>query len=280
MRKYDSKSKKEIAGLNEYELMRRIVYNVGRGPQFKTFEPWFDNKDKLKKDDICDCANGGMKIKWSDYGNNSKGKNYRWFLDREVNPDVKYELDTRISDDDEDYLGSYRPMRSPGIITINVDNIQVFFWSIICELACNQRYIFTREKIEELAYLCIDKTLYHELFHHFIDAQSYIVDGFSYNFDIDEALAVACSRLLVGFESKSNQAYVSDFYELAYSYNSRGYRDWINYKSDEQFLLKVIDYMPLNPRLKTMGQELLPIAEAMLYSIIENPNVKVEIKTF
>ena len=83
----------------------------------------------------------------------------------------------------------------------------------------------------------------------------------------------------VGFESKSNQAYVSDFYELAYSYNSRGYRDWINYKSDEQFLLKVIDYMPLNPRLKTMGQELLPIAEAMLYSIIENPNVEVVVRT-
>jgi hypothetical protein len=84
MRKYDSKSKKRIAGLNEDELMRRIVYNIGRGSQFKTFEPWFDNKDKLMKDDICDCVNGGMKIIWSDYGNNSKGKNYHWFQTRVI----------------------------------------------------------------------------------------------------------------------------------------------------------------------------------------------------
>ncbi len=270
MRQYYSKSKKSIPGLNETDLMKRIVYNTSRSGSFSTFEKWFDDKDRLKKDDICDCANGGMKIDWATYGNKSRGRDYRWFLERSHDHDGN----TR---DGINYLGSYRRMSSPGIITIYIDNIQVFFWSIICELACNQKYVFTREKIEELAMLCINKTLYHELFHHFIDAQSYVVNGYVYNYYTDEALAVACSRLLVGYETKNNHTYISEFLELAYSYTSPGYSDWVNYKSEEQFLLKLIEYMPLNPSLGIMGQELSPICEGMLYSIIENPNVEIQV---
>ena len=51
----------------------------------------------------------------------------------------------------------------------------------------------------------------------------------------------------------------------------------INFKSDEQFLLNLISYMKIDNVLIHMGQELLPLVEAMLYSIIENPNVRCNI---
>ena len=105
-------------------------------------------------------------------------------------------------------------MNSKGLVSLNADNLKVFFWSFIFELARKQRYIFTKEIIEELVMLCIEKTLYHELFHDFTDANRYVVNGFKYDYCKEEAMAVVCSRLLIGFESKSNQAYGSDFLSI------------------------------------------------------------------
>lgn len=277
-----------IKGIEEIKKSLRdiIVYNTGRNNQknggliYPKFENWFDEKEKLNIDYLFDCESGRFYHNWEKFGNFSKARNFRdlLFIESEMpNMDRPTTLQPVMLDDHENYLGSYRRMNSKGVISLNADNLQVFFWSIIFELACKQRYIFTREKIEELAMLCIEKTLYHELFHHFTDVHSYVVHGFRYDYGTEEAMAVACSRLLVGFESKSNQAYVSDFHELAYSYNSLGYRDWINFKSDEQFLLNLISYMKIDNVLIHMGQELLPLVEAMLYSIIENPNVRCNI---
>lgn len=276
---------KEIEDVKKI-LRDLIVYNVGRnselgrGTTYPKFENWFDEKEKLKIVYLFDCVNNRFYDDWGKFGNFSRARNFRDFLNIEnefLNRDVPNTQLPFLLDDHENYLGSYRRMNSKGIVSLNADNLQVFFWSIVFELACKQRYIFTREKIEELAMLCVEKTLYHELFHHFTDVHSYVVYGFRYDYVTEEAMAVACSRLLVGFESKSNQAYVSDFYDLAYSYNSRGYRDWINFKSDEQFLLNLISYMKIDPVLTQMGQELLPLVESMLYSIIENPNVRCNI---
>jgi hypothetical protein len=230
----------------------------------------------LNIDYLFDCGSGRFRYDWKVFGNFSSARNLKDFLNIESELPLMDLPNSQLPltlDDHNNYLGSYRRMNSKGVVSLNADNLQVFFWSIIFELACNQRYIFTKEKIEELAMLCVEKTLYHELFHHFTDANSYVVNGFRYDYCTEEAMAVACSRLLVGFESKSNQSYVSDFYELAYSYKSRGYCDWINFKSDEQFLLNLISYMRIDQNLTRMGQELLPLAEAMLYAIMENPNV-------
>ena len=267
-------------------LRELIVYNTGRqnlingGFVYPNFEHWFDEKEKLNIDYLFECATGKFRHDWEVFGNFSKARSFRDFLNIETdipNMDRPNTQQPVSLDDHKNYLGSYRRMNSKGVISLNADNLQVFFWSIIFELACKQRYIFTKEKIEELAMLCIEKTLYHELFHHFTDVHSYVLNRFQYDYCTEEAMAVACSRLLVGFESKSNQAYVSDFHELAYSYNSRGYRDLIYFKSDEQFLLNLISYMKIDNNLSRMGQELLPLVEAMLYSIIENPNVRCNI---
>jgi hypothetical protein len=105
------------------------------------------------------------------------------------------------------------------------------------------------------------------------------MNDFQYNYLIDEALAVACSRHMVGFETQGNQAFVSDFLELAYSFTLPGYCDWIEYKSDEQFLLKLSDYITIFKPLSILGQEVTPITESMLYSVFENPNIDFRIIT-
>ena len=78
---------------------------------------------------------------------------------------------------------------------------------------------------------------------------------------------------VIKFETQGNQAFVSDFLELAYSYTLPGYCDWIEYKSDEQFLLKLSEYITILKPLSILGQEVTPITESMLYSVFENPNI-------
>ena len=288
MRELNKKLKKILPGFELDELVKFVVYNnydwyrnrnnrdrMSREP----FENWYDNKDRLNKDLICDCDQRlcGTTIDWNRYGNPSNFRNYLDFLELNAdNLNIQREFPF-IFDNEANLLGTYQSMQSPGIITLNMNNIQIFFWSIICTLSCQKGYVFTREKIEELAKLCILKTLYHELFHHVIDAQKYFLADYRYDYYIDEALAVACSRHMVGFEAKFNLPYVSDFLDLAFSYSQPGYRDWINYKSDEQFLLGLSRYTRIDRHLVPLGQEVTHIAEGILYSIFENPNVRVEI---
>jgi hypothetical protein len=288
MRALNKKLKKYLNGFELDELIKFVVYNElnwyknrnysNRQPR-ELFENWFDKKDRLIKDLICNCdkKDGNTTIDWLRYGNKCKFKRYRDFLELDTDIINREQIFPNIFDESMNCLGTYRSMSSPGLITLHMDNIQVFFWSIICSLTCEKGYVFTREKIEELAKLCILKTLYHELFHHVIDAQKYFLNNYHYDYYIDEALAVACSRHLVGFEAQFNLPFVSDFLDLAYSYNQPGYRDWVKYKSDEQFLIGLSRYTGIDRRLMQIGQETTPIAEGILYSIFENPNVVIEI---
>lgn len=287
MRTLNKKLLKDIEGFKLNDLISMLVYNdfpyefrrnyhVNR----VAFEPWFDKKDKLIKDIICNCGKSDSTlIDWPKYGNKSPFRGYKDFLTE--NNDVNFrDYSNEVSDDRSNTLGTYRRMNSPGLITIHIDNMQIFFWSIICELSCKNRYTFTREKIEELARLCILKTLYHELFHHFTDVQAYITRMFHYDYFMEEALAVACSRHMVGFEAQNNTPFVSDFLNLAYSFTSPGYRDWVDYKSDEQFLLTLSEYIGITDPLIQMGQEITPITESLLYAVFENPNTEFRIVFF
>jgi len=279
-------SKKSIKDLLKYEpekkLIDQIVYNIGRNG-YPTFEDWFDKKQKLNIDKIFDC-NSGVKFDWSEFGNFSKATSYIDFISPS-NRFMNYEEEIfdrekrripRIVDGGSMTLGSFRRMNSPSIITLYLDNIQISFWTIIFKLICTKKYKFTQEKIEELAKLAIYETLFHELFHLYIDAQSYLSEHYIYNFKIDEALAVAFSRIQIGYETK-NHSYISDYLDLAYSYTSDGYKDWVNYKGEEQFIHKLIEYIAIDKNLIDLGQEVTPIVEGLLYSIIENPNTEVKI---
>jgi len=296
MRAYENTAKtRRKIGFNEEQAIQLVAFNLGRG-YTPTFEDWFDNNEKLDLTKIFDCASQQFKFDFNKYGNNSTHRGAASILSgkgmpnddnlNEKNYDIPREDDGRPeeTDDPDGWLGSYRRMQSPGILRLNLDNIQIFFWDIICRMACKDGYEFTRIQITELARLSIYKTLYHELFHHFMDVQSYIVANHKFKRMEEEALAVACSRILVGFESKYNRLYVSDFLNEAYSYTAPGYKDWERYRSDEQFILGVMEYMPLENNKKGVnallknGQYVGPIIEGMLYGVIENPNIEFDFR--
>lgn len=279
MRAFTKKSIKDLLKhQTEKKLVDLIAYNIGRDGH-PTFENWFDKKQKLNIEKIYDC-NSGLKINWERFGNFSTARDYtdflhpkerlleRDFIDDWEGKRMPLEVDTHVMT-----LGSFRRMNSPGRITLNIDNIQISFWTTIFKLICNKKYKFTQEKIEELAKLAIFKTLFHELFHLYVDVQSYLSEHYRYNFKIDEALAVAFSRIQIGYETK-NHSYISDYLDLAYSYTLHGYKDWVNYKGEEQFIQKLIEYIAIDNKLMETGQEVTPIVEGLLYSIIENPNVE------
>ncbi len=280
-----------LLGYNEKGLINALVYNVHRGPAFNTFEDWFDGRDRLVIQKLFDCDTRKTKVDWFKYGNKSKLKSYseiliaieetKEFKGRPIEEDLDFKENNRgipiIQDDTITPLGTFKRMNSQGIITLHIDNLQIFFWTIIFELNCKRKYEFTKEKLEVLAKFCVNKTLFHEFFHYFTDVQSHITEKYFYNFHDEEALAVAFSRLLIGYEAKNNHPYISDFFELAYNYKKAGYKDWINYKSEEQFFLKLKDYICLNPDLIRKGVHFTPILEGLIYSIIEDPNVDIKI---
>jgi hypothetical protein len=293
MRAYDNTAKRrKKIGFDEERSVQLVAFNWGRG-NAPTFNDWFDDNEKLDLHRIFDCKSQTFKFDLAQYGNTSPYRNAASILASDfenhyetlIRENVRYgEDDNRPveTDDPSGYLGSYRRMKSPGLIRLNLDNMQVFFWDIVCRLACRDGYEFTRDQITELARLCIYKTVYHELFHHFMDVQSHIVMHHYFDRYREEALAVACSRILVGFESRYNHLYVSDFLAEAYKYTAPGYRDWEEFRSSEQFVLGVRDYMPLenhkrgHDALARKGQHISPIITSLLYGVIENPNVRFE----
>ena len=290
MRAFTKKSIKDLLqNETEKKLVDLIVYNIGRN-EYPRFEEWFDKKEKLNITKIYDCQTG-IKINWKKFGNFSMAKSYTDFLkhsrfrdgDNIDGVDLNRIANSRtrkgipnIFDSGKMTLGSYKRMASPGIIRLNIDNIQISFWTKVFKLICKKNYSFTREKIEELAKLAIYKTLFHELFHHFIDVQSYLSENYRYDFETDEALAVAFSRIQIGYETK-NHSYISDYLDLAYSYTLDGYKDWVKYKGEEQFIHELIKYIAIDRDLITLGQEITPIVEGLLYSVIENSNAEVNI---
>lgn len=271
-------------GYNEKLLINSLIYNNHRSI---TFQDWFDDRDRLMIEKLIDCNTRTPKVNWLKYGNQSKLKSFTQILNgyeepRECDRDFfEKENDNRgiplIQDGKGFPLGTFRRMRSKGLITLNIDNLQIFFWTIIFKLCCDRNYEFTKEKLEELAKYCINKTLYHEFFHYFTDVQSHITERYRYDFYDEEALAVAFSRLLIGYEAKNNHSYISDFFEISYDYKIPGYRDWVQYKSEEQFFLKLKDYIKLSDILTSKGVHFIPILEGLIYSIIEDPNIKIDV---
>lgn len=143
-------------------------------------------------------------------------------------------------EDEKNWLGFYRGMRSPGIIAFNIEKLLGFAWSLIEELLREGLYL-NRADAENLFQYCVAKTWHHELFHHFCDVQSFLSGGFRKHRDTEEALAVAYSHLQI---DSMDMAYLTHrFICLAYAYRAPGYSDWVNYQTPEQYQMKLIEYL-------------------------------------
>ena len=80
-------------------------------------------------------------------------------------------FETPLSEDDTKdssrWLGSYRSMRSPGIITLYISNLKGFAWYVTKELIKRDHYI-DLDVFNQIVYNIVRKTVYHELFHHYL----------------------------------------------------------------------------------------------------------------
>lgn len=148
---------------------------------------------------------------------------------------------------EEEILGQYIPMSSPGVIVLNLSTMKKYFKEIVEDMLL-AGYSFSFSAFYNMAEICARKTVYHEYFHHYSDIQK-LLFGFLYRKDIEEALAVAWSRLEVDeFCIKDLKLYsvtpVFDAYKRKlYNYYTPGYRDWKNFSNLSSFSEGVRHYM-------------------------------------
>jgi len=179
--------------------------------------------------------------------------------------------------DSSRWLGSYRSMRSPGIITLYESNLKGFAWYVTKELIKRDHYI-DLEVFNQIVYNIVRKTVYHELFHHYCDFNRIYTDGrATYYFEIEEALAVAFSRIYLGIENNQLPLY-TDLFKIAYQYTGRGYRDWVHFQNESAFLDELIKYSNYQNVLGNLrGTNLYKICQSNLEAIVTNPNIEYEL---
>ncbi len=161
-------------------------------------------------------------------------------------PDIEWEGPLEGSD----ILGSYRPMRSPGVITLYPRNLSSFFWSMIKACYRKARINFiTKLDMERVLHLVVTKTYQHELFHFGSDV---LRNLFNSNFDPlnEEALAVAYSRLQILTARANGNTQIGRLNGViyhtvireAFHYNSPGYKDWVNFSDEWDLKQGLLDY--------------------------------------
>jgi hypothetical protein len=147
---------------------------------------------------------------------------------RDMPPDVGYELRGMV-------LGSYQPMKSPGVITLNQDNLMRFYWSVVREITRSLPGLpFSKQDLEFLVDFIVYKTWHHELFHHSMEVIRHFVNGQAYTPD-EEPLAVAYSRQCLrdnAWNSKVGRlgkVIYNSAMEIAFDCYPLPYKDWLRY---------------------------------------------------
>ncbi|MDB4606318.1 hypothetical protein OAH04_00815 [Crocinitomicaceae bacterium] len=180
--------------------------------------------------------------------------------------------------DSEKWLGSYHPISSPGRITLYVNNLIGFTWYVTKELIKRDHYI-DLEVFNQIVYNVVRKTIYHELFHHYCNFNRIFSDGRAlYDFETEEALAVAFSRIYLGIENNQLPLY-TDLFKIAYRYRGRGYKDWVLYQNESAFLDELIKYSSYQTKLSNLsGSNLYVISQSNLETVVNNPNIEYILK--
>lgn len=171
-------------------------------------------------------------------------------------------------------LGSYRPMRSPGIITLYNKNLINFFWRLVLEIdAALPGWNWREEELKILAKWVVDKTYFHERFHHSMDVLRHLFDVQTYDRLQEEALAVAYARnhLYEGNRyryppSEPQHVLLVEVLRLAFCYTSPGYRDWHQYPDLATLQTGVSQYLNIKNSTK-LRSSCVPM-EKMVFSLL------------
>lgn len=131
-------------------------------------------------------------------------------------------------------LGYYRLMGRPGRIVLMQDNLLHFFLRLTLEI---DQYLsgwrWQQADFDSLVEWVVNKTYWHERFHHSMDVLRYVGNVRRFDRLQEEALAVAYSHYYLNQKYRAyrrpihNQSVLwAAFLHLAYQYTSPGYRDW------------------------------------------------------
>jgi hypothetical protein len=146
-------------------------------------------------------------------------------------------------------LGIYYPMSSPGHVVLFTRNIQLFYRSLLREVLRRVPSI-SKPDMETAVRLVVLKTYYHECFHFDCDLLRRLFGKGQRDRLMEEALAVAWSRMQVAKDrsqwntgiGRMNALVYNLFVRLAYQYRSAGYCDWPLYADDVRFKAGLRDF--------------------------------------
>lgn len=149
--------------------------------------------------------------------------------------------------DDDDWLGCYRPMSSPGLIKLRFHRLLRFSESIAAGVGGAEPLSVSQR--EQVFIIAAYVTYQHELFHHYCDVvrtMHRVPCSPSAKLD-EEALAVAFSwhrlyqapAILQGFST----AQIDRLVDLRFWYGKPGYRDWRNFTAWHHFLHSACNHM-------------------------------------
>jgi len=176
-----------------------------------------------------------------------------------------------------DFIATYEDMVSPGRINFFMSAVLWEFWYCMGSMARTGQYSLTKLEATALAEVFVHSTLYHEVFHHFCDVQTYLVEQVDRGFRrrrIEEPLAVAYSRWRVGRETQMHD-YVQAFMDRRFDYSSlRWYRDWTKFAGQHALKQGLADYLPYSGKAAGVaaGIDVAGFLFSGIETILESPN--------
>jgi len=157
----------------------------------------------------------------------------------------------------------------PGLVTLYADNLKRYFHSLLWQLGEDfPHYPADRGIAEAIAEWTVEKTYWHERFHHAMDVLRTLFGARNRPDPTEEALAVAFSRrwLSERYRSASQRPLPQSLWlrlmELGFQYQSPGYRDWGRHVDEAGFAQGIIRYLALDEET-TWGRLDLNAAERL-----------------
>ena len=176
-------------------------------------------------------------------------------------PDVGEEVSVMV-------LGSYRPMASPGLITLNIANLHRFYWSVVREMTRRlPGFPFPKQDLEFLVTFIVEITWHHEIFHHSMEVIRRLVSGRPYG-PMEEALAVAYSRHCLRQSSwNSNVGHLGKVMlnmamELAFDGYGSPYDQWPNHDSPQSLQRGIVELLQPG-QMRFLESSGVPVADIL-----------------
>jgi len=166
-------------------------------------------------------------------------------------------------------LGTYSAMSSPGVVSLCLDHLKDFFYSLV-KRSLLAGYDISKKELKLIAKLVVYKTYWHELFHFDCDVLRHLFGG-HIDPNIEEALAVARAQWRIrSFNGYKFLGISQDLFDFivseAFKYTSPGYKDWVNYSNENDFQHALLRYInpPSSSFLGSNGVQLQKLIFALL----------------